>query len=187
MRALREISRGRSERGATEEPYDNRLDVAIASICGDTDNPRTLRGFRRVTQAAARRSRYVGTYWGYSTLPCLAWPVPAQDRYTGPWSARTSGPVLFLTSRFDPATARQSAVAMNRRLPRSRLLTVNGWAPTALQTRSACADGAVERYLVRLTLPRPGATCETGVVPFVDSPDAQRRLLPDGIVPGPPL
>ena len=44
---------------------------------------------------------------------------------------------------------------MNRLLPRSRLLTVDGWGHTALQTRSACADGAIERYLVRLVLPRP--------------------------------
>ena len=72
---------------------------------------------------------------------------------------------------------------MNRVLPRSRLLTVNGWAHTALQTRSACADGAVERYLVRLALPRRGATCETGIVPFVEPPTAQRRLLPDDVLP----
>ena len=51
--------------------------------------------------------------------------------------------------------------------------------PAALLTRSACADGAIERYLVRLA-PRPGATCETGVVPFVEVPSTQRGLLPDG-------
>jgi hypothetical protein len=76
---------------------------------------------------------------------------------------------------------------MDRLLPRSRRLTVNGWAHTALQTGSPCADGVLERYLVRLALPRRGATCPTGVVPFVQVPSAQRRLLPDAVLPTPPL
>jgi hypothetical protein len=136
-----------------------------------------------VAWAAEGRNRYVGAYWAYVSAGCLAWPARAQDRYTGPWSAPTSARILLVNNRFDPATPHQNAVTMNRLLPRSRLLTVNGWGHTALQTRSACADGAIERYLVRLALPRPGATCETGVVPFVEVPSTQRGLLPDGVQP----
>jgi pimeloyl-ACP methyl ester carboxylesterase len=131
------------------------------------------------------RSRYVGRYWAYTTLPCLAWPTKGQDRYAGPWSARTSAPILLVNNRFDPATPHQNAVTMDRLLPRSRRLTVNGWAHTALQTRSPCADGALERYLVGLTLPHAGATCQTGVVPFANVPSAQRHLLPDTVLPRP--
>jgi TAP-like protein len=76
---------------------------------------------------------------------------------------------------------------MDRLLPRSRLLTVNGWAHTALQTRSPCADGTLERYLTGLTLPRAGATCQTGVVAFADVPSAQRGLLPNTVAPAPSL
>jgi pimeloyl-ACP methyl ester carboxylesterase len=168
---------------AADDSYDNYGEAGFASACSETRNPRTMRGYRRAARAAEARSRYVGAYWSYVNAGCLAWPR-AQDRYTGPWSTPTSAPILLVNNRFDPATPHRSAVAMNRLLPRSRLLTVDGWGHTALQTRSACADGAVERYLVRLALPRPGATCETGVVPFVEVPGAQRRLLPDGGLPG---
>jgi pimeloyl-ACP methyl ester carboxylesterase len=96
-----------------------------------------------VARAAEERNRYVGACWAYVTEGCLAWPARAQDRYTGPWSAPTRAPILLVNNRFDPATPHQNAVAMNRILPRSRLLTVNGWGHTALQSRSACADGAV--------------------------------------------
>jgi pimeloyl-ACP methyl ester carboxylesterase len=185
LRALRRAGT-RPQSRAAAAPYDNRLEAATASICGDTTNPRSLRAFRRDARAADRRSGYVGAYWAYATLPCLAWPGRAQDGYAGPWSAPTSAPILVLTARFDPATPHRNAVIMDRLLPRSRRLTVNGWAHTALQTRSACADGALERYLVRLALPRRGATCETGVVPFVDVPSAQRPLLQNRILPGPP-
>jgi pimeloyl-ACP methyl ester carboxylesterase len=187
-RALRAAGRTPPpSRAAADDPYDNRAEAATASVCGETANPRTLRGFRQTARRADRRSRYVGRYWAYKTLPCLAWTTKAQDRYAGPWSARTSAPILLVNNRFDPATPHQNAVTMDRLIPRSRLLTVNGWAHTALQTRSPCADGTLERYLVRLTLPRAGATCETGVVPFADVPSAQRRLLPDGVLPAPPL
>ena len=174
---------------AAGAPYDNRLEAAFANGCGETANPRTLRGFRRAALAAERRSRYVGAYWAYTTLPCQAWHVRARaDRYAGPWSARTSAPILLLNPRFDPATPHRNAVTMDRLLPRrSRRLTVDGWAHTALQTRSACADGVLERYLVRLALPRRGATCQTGVVPFAEALDARRRLLPDALLPTTPL
>jgi pimeloyl-ACP methyl ester carboxylesterase len=186
LRALRAADTRPPSHAAATAPYDNRLEAAIASGCGDTTNPRTLRGFRRAARAADRRSAYVGAYWAYTSLPCLAWPARAQDGYAGPWSASTSAPILLLNPRFDPATPHQNAVTMDRLLPRSRRLTVDGWGHTALQTRSACADGALERYLVRLTLPRRGATCETGVVPFVDVPSVQRALPRDRLLPAPP-
>ena len=170
---------------ADDPPYDNQSEAATASYCSETANPRRLRDYQQVARAAERRNRYVGAYWTYSTLPCLAWPARAQDNFAGPWSARPSSPILLLSNRFDPATPRSGGVAMDGLLPRTRLLTVAGWGHTALLTRSACADGAVERYLIRLALPPTGATCETGVVPFVESPTAQRRLLPDGVLPGP--
>jgi hypothetical protein len=50
-------------------------------------------------------------------------------------------------------------------LPNSRLLIVHGWGHTSLFI-STCADAAIARYLVDVTLPAPGTVCEEDHVPF---------------------
>jgi pimeloyl-ACP methyl ester carboxylesterase len=149
--------------------YDNSIEAYLASVCGETQNPRNPRAYRRLARQADRRTSYVGSYWTYITLPCSRWPAQDQDRFSGPWAVRTHNPLLLLNPRFDPASPHRNATAMNKLLSHSRLLTIDGWAHTALSTRSACGDGTVERYLLNGTLPRPGAVCPTGIVPFTFS------------------
>jgi TAP-like protein len=83
----------------------------------------------------------------------------------GPFSNRTSNPVLVVGNQFDPATPYHGAVTVANLLPKSALLTVHGWAHTSLFL-SACADEAITRYLVDLTTPTSGTVCEQDVVPF---------------------
>ena len=146
--------------------YDNSIEAFVASVCGETPNPRVPGVYRRLANQADREARYVGAYWTYISLPCSHWPARDRDRFTGPWSVRTSSPPLLLNPRFDPASPHRNAITMNRLLPGSRLLTINGWGHTTLTTQSACKDDSVERYLIDGTLPRPGAVCPTGIVPF---------------------
>jgi pimeloyl-ACP methyl ester carboxylesterase len=146
--------------------YDNSIEALMASVCVETQNPRVPSVYRRLANQADREARYVGAYWTYISLPCSRWPARDRDRFEGPWSVRTSSPPLLLNPRFDPASPHRNAVTMNRLLPGSRLLTINGWGHTALATRSACKDDSVERYLIDGTLPRRGAVCPTGIVPF---------------------
>jgi hypothetical protein len=150
-------------------PYDNTMDAAIASTCGETQNPRVPRVYRRLADQADRQARYAGAFWTFITLPCSRWRAQDRDRFAGPWSVRTRNPLLLLNPRFDPATPHRNAITMNQVLSGSRLLTINGWGHTALATRSACKDDSVERYFIDGTLPRPGAVCPTGIVPFPDS------------------
>ncbi|MGH2701684.1 MAG: alpha/beta hydrolase [Actinomycetota bacterium] len=147
--------------------YDNEVEAFVASVCAETQNPRAPHVYRRLANQADKEARYVGAYWTYISLPCSRWPAVDRDRFEGPWSAHTSNPLLLLNPRFDPASPHQNAVTMKRLLLGSRLLTINGWGHTTLTTRSACKDNSVERYLIDGTLPRPGAVCPTGIVPFV--------------------
>ena len=71
-----------------------------------------------------------------------------------------------LNTRIDPATGLFNAVRMTRLLPGSRLVTVEGWGHTARETKSACADAILARYLVHRSLPRLDVTCQPGIVPF---------------------
>lgn len=69
------------------------------------------------------------------------------------------GPVLVVNSRYDPATAYVWAQQVTRQLgPAARLLTYQGWGHVAY-THSPCVSGAVDRYLIGLTMPASGASC----------------------------
>jgi pimeloyl-ACP methyl ester carboxylesterase len=147
--------------------YDNTLEALFANVCSETSNPTNPFAYADLAARADRRAPYVGAKWTYLSLPCAVWPTKDTDRFSGPWQVRTA-PALLLNTRFDPATPHRNAVHMAALLTGSRLVTVEGWGHTALATRSACADGIVEHYLLDRTLPPHGATCQPGIVPFVD-------------------
>jgi pimeloyl-ACP methyl ester carboxylesterase len=114
---------------------------------------------------ADRRFPYFGRLLTWSSSICQPWPGRDPDRYTGPWTKRTSNPVLIIGGRFDPVTRYQSAVTLARLLPRSRLLTLDGWGHVSLP-KSSCINAHVSRYLLTTRVPPPGTVCQPDVVPF---------------------
>ena len=160
-----------NQRPTKPEPtYFNFLEAAYGNMCADIDYPRTLGAFQAIGDYAERGSRFGPWWWWYNT-PCAHWPV-ADDRYTGPWTARTSAPVLVVGNYFDPSTAYSGARATANQLPNSRLLSYAGWGHTAY-LRSACVTDAVNAYLIRGTLPPQGTVCPANPNPFLPSPDPQ--------------
>ena len=61
---------------------------------------------------------------------------------------------------------------MARLLPRSRLLTVEGWGHTSLGV-SACVDAYVSSYFLTSRVPPRGTVCQPDVVPFAEPAAAQ--------------
>ncbi len=108
-----------------------------------------------------------GPYWWWFNAGCAAWPVN-HDRYVGPWTARTSAPVLVVGNFFDPATDHAGAQASARLLPNSRLLSYAGWGHTAYG-RSACVTEHIDAYLLTGTPPPAGTVCPANPNPFVPS------------------
>ena len=104
-------------------------------------------------------------YWTWFSSICQPWPGHDPDRYTRPWTAQTVNPVLVVGNRFDPATPYQGAVSLARILPRSRLLTLNGWGHTS-EGKSSCIDAHTARYLLTTPVPQPGTVCQPALVPF---------------------
>ena len=80
------------------------------------------------------------------------WPT-APDRYAGPWTARTSAPVLVVGNHYDPITYYAWAHATARLLPNSRLLSYAGSGHLAYP-RSDCIRAHVNRYLLTGALPQ---------------------------------
>ena len=120
-----------------EAHYNNKDEAFLAVTCTDTNNPRDPFRWPGVAARADRRFGPFGSFWAYLSEPCSAWPARDHDRYTGRYTRRTSAPILVVGTRFDPASPYENAVAVARELPRSRLLTLDGWGHVAFG-KSAC-------------------------------------------------
>jgi hypothetical protein len=67
---------------------------------------------------------------------------------------------------YDAAASYARARELAHALPGARLLTVEGAGHTEEVIDSACADAAIERYLISQQLPAQGATCAQDTDPF---------------------
>jgi len=153
-------------RGSRPAPaYYNGLESFFGVACSDTDNPHYPFAWPREAAEQDEQSPYFGSDWTWVSEPCATWPARDADRYTGPFTRRTSHPVLVIGNLHDPATPYAGAQAAAGMLPNSRLLTLNGWGHTSLG-RSACVDRYITGYLVNLTLPPAGTVCQSNQRPF---------------------
>jgi hypothetical protein len=127
--------------------------------------------------------------WTWGTSACVFWPAVDEDRYTGPYTAVTSTPLLVASTTFDPATPYSGALAVRALAPDSRLVTVEGWGHTIFGL-SVCGDAVVTEYLVNQALPATDVTCQQDVDPFARRSrtgelTARERLI--GVLTGNPL
>ena len=148
-----------------QEDYDNLVEGFPAVACTDSDNPASVSAWARAAARADRAHPYFGRLWTWLSSVCAPWPARDADRFTGPFTARTSSPVLVVGNLSDPATPYHGAVTLSRLLPRSRLLTLAGWGHTSL-FQSACIDARVNQYLLTSQVPPAGTVCRPDVIPF---------------------
>ena len=165
------LVRDLAARLAGPAPYDNANDAFVSVSCADTDNPRDAFAWPRAANQAGRAAPRFAAIWTYTSQPCATWPVTDDDRFAGPFTARTSTPVLLVGNLYDPATAYSGAQAVAGQLPRARLLTLAGWGHTSLG-KSTCVDGYVARYLIDQLLPPVGAVCAPDQRPFATGPQS---------------
>lgn len=149
-------------------------------VCGEVNEPANFGAWvenHRMTEPP------FGRLWSWGTSVCAFWPVSNdEDRYTGPYTAETSTPLLITSTRFDPATPYAGAQVLRALAPDSVLVTVEGWGHTIFGL-STCGDALVTDYLVNQTLPAGDQVCPQTVDPFPlperSSPgaDARARLI----------
>ena len=129
--------------------------------------PVDVRRLPRRSASTPRPARGSARCWWWFNAGCANWPVN-RDRYVGPWSTRTSAPVLVVGNFFDGVTDYAGAEASARLLRNSRLLTYAGWGHTAYG-RSACVTDYVDAYLLDGSLPARGTVCPANPNPFLPS------------------
>jgi pimeloyl-ACP methyl ester carboxylesterase len=170
-------TRIRSSRLARAFPYDNSFDAYASVMCTDGRHPADAAKWPALAAKADKRAPYFGRAWAWGSVQCArnTWTVRDEDAYTGPFTRRTASPVLLVGSYWDPATNYRDAVSSAKLLPNSRLLSSANFGHTAYGT-SACATGAIDRYLLHKTLPAKGKSCVGDDQPFtqplVTDPDA---------------
>ena len=122
--------------------------------CSETDNPSAFSAWSRAADKESRRFPHFGALWTWDSSVCSIWPARDTDRYTGPWRATTSNPVLVVGNYYDASTPYEGAVTASRLLKNARLLSYAGWGHKAyLTVGNTCIDDAVTRYLVANMLP----------------------------------
>jgi pimeloyl-ACP methyl ester carboxylesterase len=149
-----------------DEVYDNSREALFAVACSETDNPSAMSRWTKEAAAADRETPYFGADWTWLSLPCATWPARDRDRSTGPFDPPTENPMLFVNSRFDAASPYERAVEVAGHVPNARLLTVEGAGHPASFIPNGCLSDAVDRYLIELRPPAPGAVCKPDFVPF---------------------
>ncbi|MDN5763064.1 MAG: alpha/beta hydrolase [Microlunatus sp.] len=150
-------------------PYDNSLETFQTVACTDSRNPRSAAAWRGHAALAEQAAPGFGPLWTWASAPCASstWTVRDPDSYRGPFTRHTAEPVLVVGNYWDPATNYAGAVTAASLLPSSRLLSSDSWGHTAYGT-SECVTGAVDRYLLRVTLPARGTRCYGDVQPFTE-------------------
>jgi pimeloyl-ACP methyl ester carboxylesterase len=140
---------------------------AAALRCADGPARQGPRAWPRIIGRLARVSPIGGRLFGWSFwAPCASWPAPSSERYTGPWNATTTNPILVIGTRFDPVTPFANARRAARRLGNAVLLIHDGYGHTSGADPSACVDAATSVYLVNLTTPPCGTVCPSDRQPF---------------------
>jgi pimeloyl-ACP methyl ester carboxylesterase len=145
--------------------YNNTFDAMYGVLCSDTQYRSPFASYAALDGWAAKGSVF-GPYWWWTNVPCADWPT-SPDRYAGPWTARTSAPVLVVGNYFDPATDYAGALATAKWLKNARLLSYAGWGHCAVPRSNACIVGHVVRYLFDGTLPPEGTVCPANPNPFL--------------------
>ena len=163
-------NRVRASRLTHSFTYDNSLDAYASVMCTDGRHPKDASAWPALAAKADKRAPYFGRAWAWASVQCArsTWTVRDEDAWTGPFTKRTANPVLVVGSYWDPATNYREAVSAAKLLPNSRLLSSNNWGHTAYGT-SACVTGAIDRYLLRKTLPAEGRVCVGDDQPFTEA------------------
>lgn len=109
----------------------------------------------RVGEAAPRFGES-GVNLGY---PCVYWAA-APDGWEGPVHAPGAPPILVIGTRGDPATPKEWAESLAAQLESGVLLRLDARGHLAYGLGHTCIDRAVEEYLIDLTVPDDGTTCD---------------------------
>jgi pimeloyl-ACP methyl ester carboxylesterase len=159
---------------AAEQENGNAVYTAVE--CNDAPWPTDWRTWDRDNTRLARKAPFETWDNVWMNLPCAYWPVPGQQ----PLDVRTLPgalpPTLILAAEPDAATPYEGAVALQRRLSGSVLVTENGAGTHGIGGGpNKCVNGYLDAYLLEGRLPVRRAACAPHAEPKPVAPDSRSK------------
>lgn len=160
-------------------PGWNELEATSAVLCTDAEGigSFTEDEFREYWQTLKTQSWSLGDYWAETRLGCAGWQKRAKWRFSGPFSANTSHPILWIGNTLDTVTPLRNAQHMNALFPGSVLLQQDSEGHCSPAAPSLCTAKAIRKYFQKGVLPPVGTLCKPDVKPFgLQAADGLREL-----------
>lgn len=155
------------------------MDAAWSVICGDghDQTKHNISYFESYISQLRQQSPVLGTVWAQLRFECSGWAIRPKLRFTGPFSTpepyarirsgHPAAPLLFVSSRLDPATPLRSAFAMSSNHPSSSVLIQDSVGHCAIYSSpSKCTRLVIQKYLKTGIVPSNGTVCPADCVPF---------------------
>ena len=169
-------------------PYIIAADAQTAIVCSDADDQSYLSRseFRTFAQKLAEISPSAGTFLSTMRMNCVHYTLPAVYRFTGPWQANTSHPLLFIGNTADPVTPGLFAREMAKGFEGAVALMQDSGGHCSEAAFSWCTTGYLRNYFQTGELPPANTTCAADVVPFgpLHDPDDQGEVVAEEIRAG---
>jgi pimeloyl-ACP methyl ester carboxylesterase len=131
----------------------------LAVSCLDIPFSPDPAAYEALAAKAATIAPRLGAYYATQVLPCAFWPASPTPA-AGPPVAHGAPPILVIGATVDTQDPYQWSVDMAAQLESGLLLTREGSGHPSY-FGSLCVENAVNAYLVDLTLPAPGTTCDS--------------------------
>jgi pimeloyl-ACP methyl ester carboxylesterase len=156
---------------ATSDPqfdYATAADAQIAIACSDGDDQSYMdrEAFRAFAKELATASPTGGSLWSVIRMNCIHHGTPAIHRFTGPFKAKTSHPLLFVGNTADPVTPGRYAQQMAEGFEGAVALMQDSGGHCSDSAFSYCTTGYIKQYFQTGELPPANTTCGVDILPF---------------------
>lgn len=144
--------------------------VAIACSDGDDQSYISRSAFQTFVKELAAQSPSSGSIWSTIRMNCIHYTLPAVHRFTGPWKAKTSHPLLLIGNTADPVAPGRYAQKMAKGFDGAVALMQDSGGHCSAAAFSRCTLGYIRKYFQTGELPPVNTTCAADVLPFGSTP-----------------
>ncbi|KAG8631752.1 hypothetical protein KVT40_000892 [Elsinoe batatas] len=146
--------------------WEDEVNPGVSCSDADHNGLDTVENFDAYLRHLESQSKYIARPWAELNMKCAGWTARAKWRFTGPFTANTSNPILILNNLLDPVTPVENAIEISKSYPGSVVLKQHGIGHITVDTRSACTERYIRQYFQTGQLPPANTTCEVDEKPF---------------------
>ncbi|PWY83504.1 hypothetical protein BO70DRAFT_370735 [Aspergillus heteromorphus CBS 117.55] len=149
-------------------PGDSDYETGMNILCldGPSIDGITKEEFRSYWAELREQSKTIGDSWTQVRLNCIRLKTRPNWRFDGPFTGKTSHPLLLIGNTYDPVTPLHNAYKMSHGFSDSVVLHQNSVGHCSVSGPSVCTAKVVRQYFQTGELPKPGTTCEVDKRPF---------------------